>query len=623
MRPDQLHPGGNDIFASVTNLFVAHNKMHDTAYFLGFTEKNYNMQKENFGKTANDRANDPEIGNVQAGALSGGQPSYTGRDNANQIALQDGVPGITNQYLFQPIAGAFYSPCTDGALDMSITGHEYTHAISNRMIAGPDQGISSEQGGAMGESWSDLNAMETQFAFGYSTGTNPWVVGAYATGNKKVGIRDYAINHNPLNYSDYGFDSPGVEVHADGEIWNATQWRVRQALVKKWNKRYPYRDKGLQLRCIHGTAAHSPEQAQTCPGNRRWIQLVFDSFLLQQSATSMLDARDAMLAADQMRFKGPDVDTMWSAFARSGMGKGARTRTADSGQPKPSFATNRKRVNATVRFRPVSSQGRRVRGKVYIGRYEARVTPVADTLAKTKLPATMKLAPGRYPALFQAAGHGLKRFTIRVRPGQSVTKRIRVATNWASRASGAKIAGASAGSLNAKFLIDDTESTNWAGVNDVDSVDAKGKHPWVTIDLAGAKARTIHRVQVSAMLRPASGSSNDQESGSRFTALRRFALETCVRRCGAANAHWKRIFTSRRNAFPAVRPRPVAPNLIMRGFNVPDTRARFVRLVALENQCTGFPGYAGEQDNDPGNATDCKSASTRDLSVRAAELEVY
>ena len=48
-----------------------------------------------------------------------------------------------------------------------------------------------------------------------------------------------------------------------------------------------------------------------------------------------------------------------------------------------------------------------------------------------------------------------------------------------------------------------------------------------------------------------------------------------------------------------------------------------MRLVALENQCTGTAAYAGEQDNDPSNATDCKANSDADLSVRAAELEVY
>ena len=127
----------------------------------------------------------PRGRNAQAGALSGGQPSYLGRDNANQITLQDGTPGITNQYLFQPIAGAFYSPCADGGLDMSVVGHEYTHAISNRMIGGPDEGITSEQGGAMGESWGDLDAGEYMFSHGYSDRRQPWVVGPYATGNKR------------------------------------------------------------------------------------------------------------------------------------------------------------------------------------------------------------------------------------------------------------------------------------------------------------------------------------------------------------------------------------------------------------------------------------------------------
>src|SRR5262245_48152518 len=60
----------------------------------------------------------------------------------------------------------------------------------------------------MGESWSDLDAMEYQFENGYSTGAGPYVIGAYATGNPTVGIRDYALDHNPLNYSDLGFDIP-------------------------------------------------------------------------------------------------------------------------------------------------------------------------------------------------------------------------------------------------------------------------------------------------------------------------------------------------------------------------------------------------------------------------------
>ena len=260
----ELVPGGNDIEASVGNLFVAHNRMHDYSYYLGFTEENYNLQLDNGSRGGT--GGDQEIGNAQAGAISGGSPSFLGRDNANQVTLQDGTPGITNQYLFEPIAGAFYAPCTDGGLDMGIVGHEYTHAISNRMVAGPDEGLTSEQGGAMGESWGDLVAGEYQFAHGYSNGGNVWAVGAYATGNTETAIRDYAIDDNPLNYSDYGFDVTGAEVHADGEIWNGTMWEVRQALVEKYDAQYPYDDEALQLACADATATTTPATGRRLPG---------------------------------------------------------------------------------------------------------------------------------------------------------------------------------------------------------------------------------------------------------------------------------------------------------------------------------------------------------------------
>ena len=618
--PAGLVPGGNDIDASVTNLFVAHNRMHDFSYDLGFTESNYNMQQENGGRGG--VGGDPEIGNAQAGAVTGS--TYTtglGRDNANQIALQDGIPGITNQYLFQPIAGAFYAPCTDGGLDMGIVGHEYTHAISNRMVGGPDDGLTSEQGGAMGESWSDLVAAEYHYEHDYSNGGNVWAVGVYATGNKDVAIRDYSIDKNPLNYSDYGFDSTGPEVHADGEIWNGTQWEVRQALVEKYDAQFDYEDKALQLRCASTRDDLSPLPADQCPGNRRWLQLVFDSFLLQQGATSMLDARDAMLAADQMRFGGADKAVMWQAFARRGMGRDAVSPDADSHEPTPSFAAALT-PNAPVTFETASP------AKIYVGTYEARATPVADTIGSTELSDTAELTPGTYRMVAVSPDRGFTRFTLTVDSTRSRTVKVSDEVNVASAAAGASVIGATEGSRNAEHLIDGTEATNWGGVTE-GNVDETT--PSVAIDLAGEQ-QTVRRVQVSAMLNPAPADPDalpllaaveDPDSGSRFTALRQFALEACTASCATTDATWTRFYTSPADAFPSVLPRPVAPDLTLREFDVPDTQAAAVRLVALENQCTGQSGYAGEQDNDPANDTDCKTASDRGTIVHAAELQVF
>jgi hypothetical protein len=623
--PATLVPGGNDIDAVVTNLFTGHNRIHDFAYYLGFTEKNYNLQASNAGRGG--QGGDPEIGNVQAGAI-GGLQNGLGRDNANQIALQDGVPGITNQYLFQPIAGAFYSPCTDGSMDTGIYGHEYTHAISNRMVGGPDDGLTSEQGGAMGESWGDLNASEYQFENDYPNGTDPWALGAYTTGNLERGIRDYAIDDNPLNYSDYGFDTTGAEVHADGEIWNGTQWEVRQALVEKWDAAgFRYDDKALQRRCAEATATETPLNASACPGNRRWLQLVYDAWLLQPGATDMLQARDAMLAADQMRFGGENQAAIATAFARRGMGADASTPSPDSEDVTPSFRSAYG-PNSTVTFTSTSA------GKVYVGDYEARVTPVADTDPSTPQGATATFTPGRYRITFVSPTHGFRRLVLTVpADGSAVTQQLDdAAPNLAAAANGASVVdGATTpGSLNTASLIDGTEATNWAGVTDT-NVDES--HPAVAVDLAGG-VQTISAAKVSALLRPAPASptdlplvvgqeqDDDPDSGSRFTALRSFALQACTSGCDDP-ASYTTFFTSSDDAFPGGVPRPVAPDQTMRTFRFPAVQAAAVRLVTLENQCTGQAAYAGDQDNDPTNDTDCATGSDRGTIVHAAELQVF
>ncbi|MBA3290423.1 MAG: M36 family metallopeptidase, partial [Actinobacteria bacterium] len=204
-------PERNDIDAAIGNLFAMHNRMHDWSYYLGFTEVSYNLQDFNFGEGG--RENDPEHGNAQAGGVTGGPPGYQARDNANQITPPDGSLPITNMYLWQPIPGGFYSPCVDGDYDMSVIGHEYTHAITNRMVGGPDAGLSGTQARSMGESWSDLVAIEylQEYDFVPVADENPFAVGPYVTGDKNAGIRNYGMNDSPLNYSNIGYDITGPQ----------------------------------------------------------------------------------------------------------------------------------------------------------------------------------------------------------------------------------------------------------------------------------------------------------------------------------------------------------------------------------------------------------------------------
>jgi extracellular elastinolytic metalloproteinase len=607
----------NDVNAAIISLFANHNNMHDWAYDLGFTEQNYNMQVSNFGKGG--RQGDPELGDAQGGALAGGSPTYTGRDNANQITFQDGVAPITNMYLWQPIAGAFYPPCVDGDFDMSVIGHEYTHAISNRMVAGPDAGLSSRSDGqarSMGESFSDFTAVEFLLEHGYAPadGENPFSVGAYVTGSKEKGIRNYGMNDSPLNYSDVqGYDGSGMgSPHDDGEIWSAANYDIRQALIAKHGEG----SAADQLACARGK-----RPADQCPGNRRWMQIVFDAYLLMPSRVSMLEARDAYLAADRMRFGGANQQELWTAFARRGFGEKATSKDTNDPDPVPSFESPLRDDEATVTFAPVDESGAPVKAELFVGEYEANVTPVADTDPATPLGASVEMVPGEYAFVARGDGRGAQKFTRTLAAGSDVDLRTLMPANQASRSNGATISGDGA---NQQFMIDDTEETNWVAADREPNVEGTQ----VTVKLAGGE-QLVDRVQVSALLRAVDEGDDQDDPGNqnRFTALRQFAIETCSGTC-AADGDFTRIFTSDPDAFPGDVPRPLAPDMILRGFDVPDTRASHVRIVVLTNQCTGNPVFKDETlENDPTSESDCTKGSgilrRRDQDVRAAELQVF
>jgi len=625
---DDVAGGRNDDDASVSNLFVSHNRMHDWSYYLGFTELNSNMQVSNFGNTGPTRENDPEVGNAQAG-----RRTFNGRDNANQLTLQDGIAPITNQYLWQPLAGAFYAACTDGAYDMAVVAHEYGHAISNRMIAGPDTGTGATQGQT--ESWSDLIFSEYFRGKGISTGpgANPFALAPYVSGNKQRGIRNYGMNDSPLNYSDLEYDGSGTtSPHADGEIWSAVNFDIAQALNRRYDGQFPSGDQALQLRCSQGQLP-----ADQCPGNRRWAQIMFDSFLLSPSGSTMLDSRDAMLAADRLRFGGADQGALWRAFAARGMGETASSSSADDRDPVPGWSSPLAKDEATVTFRsPVADTS------VFTGVYEARISPTADNDPETEPSRTVSFVPGTYRFVATAPGAGAVRFTRTFRPGETVRVDVPVHHNYASRHHGATATG---DGINLERLIDDTEATNWASLSSEGTASAgKGEGRQVegrqvTVELGDQPVR-INRVNVSAALRPTDAEDADSGSQSRFSALRSFDILVCDataagNTCTDDEAEFDVAFRSAADAFPGVRPRPTAPDLTLRSFRFDAVDATHVRIRVRDSQCTGGPLYQAEANpsHDPVFSNpDCDSEEqTPDRAVltppsdmvRIAELQVF
>jgi extracellular elastinolytic metalloproteinase len=352
--------------------------------------------------------------------------------------------------------------------------------------------------------------------------------------------------------------------------------------------------------------------------------------LLMPIAPTFLDARNAILAADVVRFGGANQDLLWLGFARRGFGQNATTTGPGDGDPIPDHESPL-HDEATVVFNAVSQEtGAPVNANVYVGHYEARVTPIADTNPATAGPNRDNVArfvpddsnrfpnsaqPG-YDFVANAPGYGHVRFRVNnMQPGETRTVTIRFGTNYASSHNGAVASG---DGVNHDRLIDDTEGTQWEATG----APVQGRQ--VLIDLAGG-AQTFTQVKASAHLL----------GQNRFTALREFELYACTvgeneanPTCSAAMEDgFRRILRSHHDAFPGGTPRPVAPELIMRTFEVPTTTATHVLFRVLDNQCTGNEHFQGEQDNDPANTTDCRVGALpallpRGNDVRAAELEV-
>lgn len=514
-----------DSDAASTNLFYQHNRIHDEYYSFGFTESAGNFQTD---------GGDPIMGLVQAGAISGGEEGqYTGRDNAYMLTLPDGIPPWSGMFLWEPINDAFEGPCADGDFDAGVIQHEYTHGLSNRYVGTEDGALAGHQSGSMGEGWGDWYALNRLHREGLSDNS---VLASYVTGNKERGIRNWAYDDTEANFGDIGYDIVGPEVHADGEIWTATLWDMRKRLVDLLG-----------------------EQKAADVGEF----LVTDAMPLSPNNPSMLDMRDAVMKALDIRYHRRadfDVlqDTVYAAFARHGMGTGAKNHVTEEDptgandiDPVPSFRHQNPARNATVSGVVVNaSSGKPVAdANVYLGTLEAGTTPVTTTGDDGSF--TITAVAGHYPLTIQGRGFGSQTVTtLDLAEGQSLGKQISLAPNLASSANGGEIVSST--SPNASALIDDTEQTRWKTA-------VKSGNAVIKL----AQPATISSFQVSAF------------TTSRFEAVKSFTIQT-----SQDGTNWKTQPIGE-NAFDYGIPRPTVDDVHYRTFTLPQpVQAKFIRVFA-------------------------------------------
>jgi extracellular elastinolytic metalloproteinase len=229
------------------------------------------------------------------------------------IGLSDGntitgaLPGVNATMKKDPDAPAN----RDSAMDDGVITHEYGHGVSNRLTGGPRNVncLNGIQSGGMGEGWSDFWALALTAKSGNENQEGTRGLATYLLYQRPngPGLRrfpystDLAID--PLTYAD--LPATGGEVHNVGEIWTSALWDAYWNLVN---------DRGFEPNFY---------DANSSAGNTAALQLVMDGLKLQPCSPTFLDARDAILLADQNDNGGANQCLLWRAFAKRGMGVGA------------------------------------------------------------------------------------------------------------------------------------------------------------------------------------------------------------------------------------------------------------------------------------------------------------
>ncbi|KAG9018730.1 Fungalysin/Thermolysin Extracellular metalloproteinase 5 [Tulasnella sp. 427] len=302
---------------SVSQMFYTSNMVHDLYYRYGFNEVAGNFQNYNFGKGG--KENDGVTANAQDGS---------GYNNANFATPPDGQRGRMRMYVWDTA-----SPFRDGDLEAGIVIHELSHGLSTRLTGGPANSgcLGWGESGGMGEGWGDFLATVIRSTSKYSD----YPMGAWAA-NRAKGIRNYVYSTNlTTNPSVYKtLDGGGYwGVHAIGEVWAEILFVVLQGVLEK----HPYGEdlfppqpnaqgtydypNSFYSAPIAGSNAPIPKH-----GNTLMVQLVLDAMKLQPCRPSFIQARDAIVQADQNLTGGENFCVLWAGFSSRGLGPFSKLR---------------------------------------------------------------------------------------------------------------------------------------------------------------------------------------------------------------------------------------------------------------------------------------------------------
>jgi hypothetical protein len=285
--------------AAITNLFFWNNYLHDVLYAYGFNEVSGNYQENNYGR-----------GGAQGDAIIADALDGSGTNNANFQPTSDGNPGRMQMFVWD-----YANPHRTSDLDNLVICHEYGHGLSTRLVGGPSTPNCLNNSEQMGEGWSDyiglMLTMKATDTRNTSRGTGTYL---RAQPNTGAGIRPAPyttdMSVNPYTYASTNVFGGLSRPHGIGFVWCTMLWEMTWDLIDLY---------GSNSNMYNGTG-----------GNNVALRLVIDGMKLTPCSPGFVDARDAILAADQAAYGGVHQLLIRQAFARRGLGYFASQGSASS-----------------------------------------------------------------------------------------------------------------------------------------------------------------------------------------------------------------------------------------------------------------------------------------------------
>jgi hypothetical protein len=362
---------------------------------------------------------------VDLNALDGantdhGFPDGDHVNNANFNTPPDGHKPRMQMYLnYSPYIAASSSD------DFLTLGHEFTHGLSNRLVVNSSNHstLNSYQAAGMGEGWSDFYAFDYLLSHGFTTDTETpgeLTLDLYLAKNKSVtrteaidcGVGETAPKCVQLvgddggyTYDDVGDGQIGTEVHDVGEVWAQTLFDIRQDL-----------------------------------GHKVTMAIVTEGMRLSTDDPSLLDMRDAIIAADQAIYGGSHRDALWEHFAARGMGFYAGSEDGSDAAPVADFNTPPPPGTPTgdIAGTVTDSEGNPLAGAV------VKISGHSEYSAVTAADGTYTIedvVSGTWPKVVASvAGYEPDSDAVTVTAGGTATFDAVLRRDWASASGGASIA---------------------------------------------------------------------------------------------------------------------------------------------------------------------------------------